>query len=260
VEAFGRYLEGHRTFLLFLKGNVMRSSRQPSRREFVARAALAAGAVNLALPSIGVGDDKAAPKRDPDAVLALLLEGNTRFVKGESSQPRSKPEDFARLAEGQAPLAVILGCADSRAAPELVFDRGLGELFVVRVAGNIVSGAGASVKGSIEYAVAELGVRLIVVLGHSQCGAVKAAIKHIDANDALPGSIAELVATIKPSVAAAKGQPGELLDNVIKDNVKRGVERLRSLDPILAGAVKKGQLKVAGATLELRTGKVTLLG
>ena len=238
----------------------MRSPIRPSRREFVCGAALAAGGVNLAVPSIGVADDKPTPKRDPDTVLALLREGNARFVKGESARARPKPEDIARLAEGQAPLAVILGCADSRAAPELIFDRGLGELFVVRVAGNIVSGAGASVKGSIEYAVAELGVRLIVVLGHSKCGAVKAAIKHIDANDALPGSIDELVRTIKPAVTAAKGKPGDQLDNVIKANVERGVERLRGLEPILAGAVKKEQLKVVGATYDLRTGKVTMLG
>jgi carbonic anhydrase len=242
-----------------MKGNAMRSLLQFSRRQFVRCAALAAGAAKLALPATAVADEK-PPARDPDTVLALLLEGNARFVKGEAAQARRKPEDFAKLAEGQAPLAVIVACADSRVAPELVFDQGLGELFVVRVAGNIISGAGASVKGSIEYAVSELGVRLIMVLGHSQCGAVKAAIKHIDANDALPGAIDELVTTIKPSVIAVKGKPGDQLENVIEANVKRGVERLRSLDPIVAPVVKTGQLKVVGARLELRTGKVAVLG
>src|SRR5262249_50626391 len=149
-----------------MKGNAMRSPKRFSRREFVSRAALAAGGVSLALPSTGAADEKPAPNRDPDAVLTLLMEGNARFVKGETAQARQKPEALARLAEGQTPLAVIVGCADSRVAPELVFDKGLGELFVVRVAGNIISGAGATVKGSIEYAVAELGVRLIMVLGH----------------------------------------------------------------------------------------------
>jgi carbonic anhydrase len=230
------------------------------RRQFIHAAALAAGAVDLTLPSTVRVEDKPAPKRDPDTVQARLLEGNARFMKGESDQPRRKPEDFARLAEGQAPLAVIVGCADSRVAPELIFDQGLGELFVVRVAGNIVSGAGASVKGSIEYAVADLGVRLIVALGHSQCGAVKAAIKHIEAKDALPGAINDLMDTIKPSVAAVKDKAGDPLDNVIKANVERGVERLRGLDPILAAAVKKEQVKVVGATYELRSGKVTLVG
>jgi carbonic anhydrase len=243
-----------------MKEDNMRSLKPLSRRQFVTYAALAAGAVDLTLPSTGLADDKPGPNRDPDAVLARLLEGNARFVKGEADRVRQKPEDFARLAEGQAPLAVIVGCADSRAAPELIFDQGLGELFVVRVAGNIVSEAGASVKGSIEFAVAELGVGLIIVLGHSQCGAVKAAIKHIDANDSLPGSIDELVRTIKPAVTAAKGKPGDLLEHAIKANVERGVARLKSLDPILAAAVKKGQLKVVGATYELRTGKVTVSG
>jgi carbonic anhydrase len=237
----------------------MRSSIRCSRREFVRCAALGAGVVNLALPSTGRADEPSPPKRDPDSVLALLLEGNTRFVKGEAAQPRQKPEDFARLAEGQAPLAAIVGCADSRAAPELIFDRGLGELFVVRVAGNVVSGAGAFVKGSVEYAVAELGVQLVVVLGHSKCGAVKAAIKHIDAKDSLPGSIGELVDIIKPSVAEVKGKAGDQLNNVIEANVKRGVQYLRNKDPILDDAIQKGKLKVIGATYDLRTGKVAVL-
>jgi carbonic anhydrase len=241
-----------------MKGNVMPSRTQLSRRQFLQYSALAAGAVNVALPATGLAADDPAPKRDADTVLALLLKGNGRFVRGEAAHPRRKPEDFTRLAEGQAPLAVIVGCADSRVAPELVFDQGIGDLFVVRVAGNIVRGGGAAVKGSIEYAVAELGVQLIMVLGHSQCGAVKAAIKHIDARDALPGSINDLVASIKPSVAAVKGKPGNKLDNVIKANVELGVKSVRSLDPILSGAVKKGKLKVVGATYELRTGKVIL--
>jgi carbonic anhydrase len=260
VEAFGQFLAANRTCLPIMKGNAMRTPIPLTRREFVRGAVLAAGVANLSLPSAGAAEEKPTPKRDPEAVQALLLEGNKRFVKGEAAQPRLKPEDFARLAEGQAPLAVIVGCADSRAAPELIFDQGLGDLFVVRVAGNVVRGAGAFVKGSIEFAVAELGVRLIVVLGHSKCGAVKAAIKHIDANDALPGALDELVGSIKPAVTAAKGKPGELLDNVIEANVKRGVEYLRSLDPILAPAIKKEHVKVVGATHDLRTGKVVVLG
>ena len=148
---------------------------------------LAAGAAGLALPPTGRAASQPAAARDPDAVLARLLEGNKRFVSGQLVHPGRKPEDFAALAEGQAPVAIIVGCADSRVAPELVFDQGVGDLFVVRVAGNIVSGAGPTVKGSIEFAVAVLGARLIMVLGHSQCGAVKAAIEHIDSNDALPG-------------------------------------------------------------------------
>jgi len=234
--------------------------RYRSRREFMQLSGLAAGAASLALSTIGRAADPLATGRDTDAVLVQLLEGNKRFLKGELAHPRRKPEDFVPLAEGQAPLAVIVGCADSRVAPELIFDQGVGDLFVVRVAGNVISGTGASLKGSIEYAVAELGVRLILVMGHSQCGAVKAAIKHIDANDALPGSISGLVDIIKPAVAAVKGKHGNLLDNAIKANVERGVDRLKHLQPILADSVKKGTLKVVGAVYDLHSGKVTVFG
>jgi carbonic anhydrase len=114
-----------------------------------------------------------------DEALHKLLEGNERFVKGQPANPRRSPEDFRGLAEAQYPKAVIVSCADSRVAPEILFDVGVGDIFVVRVAGNVVSGAGVTVKGSIEYAVAELNVPLIVVLGHTGCGAVKAAMKHM---------------------------------------------------------------------------------
>jgi len=193
-----------------------------------------------------------------DAVLRQLLDGNQRFVKGETTSPRRAPGDFRPLAEGQRPGAVIVGCADSRVPPELLFDQGVGDLFIVRVAGNVVSGAGALVKGSIEYGVAELGVSLIMVLGHSDCGAVKAAIKHMDDRDALPGAIGELVSRIRPAVARAKGMPGDRLDNAIRANVAIGVETLRALQPIVAPAVKRGQVKVVGAVYDLRTGGVTL--
>src|SRR5438067_8926426 len=161
---------------------------EDSRREFVQRVA-AAGLVGLSgmvQQSIQAAEPRTRPK--PDEVLNHLLDGNKRFVEGRLLHPGRAPKDFAAAAQGQAPLAVIVGCADSRVAPELIFDQGIGDLFVVRVAGNVIDGAGVSLKGSIEYAVAELDVRLIMVLGHSQCGAVKAAIKHIDASDALPGS------------------------------------------------------------------------
>lgn len=195
----------------------------------------------------------------PDEVLRLLLEGNQRFVRGELSHPGRKPADFAPLAESQSPRAVIVGCADSRVAPEVLFDQGIGDLFVVRIAGNVISGAGAIVKGSIEYAVAELDAPLVLVLGHSKCGAVKAAQKHIDAKDSLPGAINDLVALLKPAVAQAKGKPGDPLDNAIRANVEIGVERLRSLEPVVARAVKQGRTKVAGAVYDLATGKVALV-
>src|SRR5262249_21783604 len=153
--------------------------------EFVRLAGLASGVVGvagLAVPSTGRAADAPA-SRKPDDVLKSLLEGNKRFVEGKLAHPGRSPKDFQALAEGQKPFAIIVGCADSRVPPEVVFDQGVGDLFVVRVAGNIVSGAGPTVKGSIEFAVGELGARLIMVLGHSQCGAVKAAIEHIDNKD-----------------------------------------------------------------------------
>ncbi|HEV3163673.1 MAG TPA: carbonic anhydrase, partial [Isosphaeraceae bacterium] len=122
----------------------MRSTNCLSRREFARITGLAAGVAGLALPS-------AARAADPNAVLANLLEGNKRFVNGQLTHPGRSPKDFSPLSEGQAPVAVIVGCADSRVAPELIFDQGVGDLFVVRAAGNIVSGAGPIVKGSIEF-------------------------------------------------------------------------------------------------------------
>lgn len=235
-------------------------SDRSSRREFVQIAGIASGVASLTLLSTGQAADSAAPARKPEALLKKLLEGNKRFVEGRLANPRRTPKDFAALAEGQKPLAVIVGCADSRVAPELIFDQGVGDLFVVRLAGNIVSGAGPTLKGSIEFAVAELGVRLIMVLGHSQCGAVKAAIEHIEAKDALPGSIGELIKPIRPAVLAVKGRPGDKLNNVIKANVEEGVKRLKGLDPILANLVKKEELKIVGASYELRTGVVEVFG
>ncbi len=120
----------------------MRSMHRSSRREFVRLTGLAAGMSGLAISATARAVTQPAADRDPDAVLARLLEGNKRFVSGQLLHPGRKPEDFAALAEGQAPLAAIVACADSRVAPELVFDQGVGDLFVVRVAGNIVSGAG----------------------------------------------------------------------------------------------------------------------
>ena len=236
----------------------MASQESVSRRDFV-QGASAAGVAGLATLSTGLAAvAPVATNQEPVAALAQLVEGNKRYVRGELAHPRRKPEDFAVLSEGQVPIAVIIGCADARVAPELLFDQGVGDLFVVRVAGNVISGGGASVKGSIEYAVAELGVRLVIVLGHSQCGAVKSAIKHIDANDKLPGSINDLVDTIKPAVASVKGKGGDLLDNAIKANVAQGVDRLKGLAPLISEGVQAGKVKIVGAVYDLQSGKVTI--
>jgi len=237
----------------------MQTSGGLSRREFVRLSGAAIGAAGLAHAATADAANLRSNRPEPDAVLASLLDGNKRFIEGKLERPRCKPEDFSVLAEGQAPLAVIVGCADSRVAPELIFDQGVGDLFVVRVAGNVIGGTGVPLKGSIEYGVAELHARLIVVLGHSQCGAVKAAIQHIDRQDGPPGSIGGLVDLIKPAVASVKGKFGDQLDNAIRANVAGGVERLKSLEPILADRIKKGELKVVGAVYDLRTGRVEVV-
>jgi carbonic anhydrase len=238
-------------------------SKRLSRRKFIEISSLAATGLLLTtndqVSQSVRADSTKTPALTPDQILAKLLEGNKRFTKGETTDPRRKPEDFAKLEDGQNPMAVIVGCADSRVAPELIFDQGVGDLFVIRVAGNVIGGTGAIVKGSIEYAVAELGVTLIMVLGHSKCGAVKAALKHIDAKDELPGNIDDLVNFIKPAVARTKGDKGDALENAIKANVRNGVKRLQELHPILAGPVKEGKVKVVGGVYHLRTGGVEMI-
>ncbi len=176
----------------------------------------------------------------PDEALKDLLDGNARFAKGDAKSPRRSPADFRAVSEAQSPIAIVIACADSRVSPELLFDSGVGELFVIRVAGNVVDGAGVTVKGSIEYAIAELNVPLIVVLGHTNCGAVKAAVEHIDKKDSLPGSINGLVELIKPAVDKAQGQPGEIVEGVTRANVNAGIEKLKRLQPILAPRIKAG--------------------
>jgi carbonic anhydrase len=221
-----------------------------SRREFVK---FAAASLGLAA-TVGYGKTRSA-----DEALRDLIAGNQRFANGKASAPRRRPEDFGALAEAQYPEAVIVSCADSRVAPEILFDVGVGDVFVIRVAGNIIGGAGATVKGSIEYAIAELNTPLILVLGHSGCGAVKSAIKHIDDKDTLPGAINGLVELVKPAVVKTQGMAGDPLENAIRANVQLGVERLERLEPILAPRVKNGTVKIAGGVYDLKTGLVTLL-
>ncbi|WP_437193382.1 carbonic anhydrase [Planctomicrobium sp. SH527] len=226
-----------------------------SRRDFL----VSTCAAGLGTVSLIQGQPVIAAEAKPDDLLKRLIEGNNRFIAGKLEHPGRSPKDFLALAEGQSPPIGIVACADSRVAPEIIFDQGIGDLFVVRVAGNVVSGTGPLVKGSIEFAVGELGVRLLMVLGHSQCGAVKAAIEHIEGNDNLPGSIGDLIDPIRPAVMSVRGQPGDKLANVTKANVLAGVKRLETLDPILSKMVKSGDLKVVGGIYDLATGKVEIV-
>lgn len=238
----------------------MKAGDRSTRREFVqaglaVTAAMVTGSTALAANT----EAQAKERRKPDEVLAALMEGNKRFVEGRLTHPGRSPADFQALAEGQAPDVIILGCADSRVPPEVLFDQGVGELFVVRGAGNMV-GSGPILKGSIEFAVAVLGARLIMVLGHSACGACDSAIKFIDDRKSLPGSIEGLVDYIRPSVRQVEGKPGDKLVNVTKANVMAGVKKLSEMDPILAKMARTGELKLVGAYYDLATGRVELVG
>lgn len=187
-----------------------------------------------------------------DEALQALVYGNQRFISGNATHPNQDMGHVASLSEGQSPFAIILSCADSRVAPELLFDQGVGDLFILRVAGNIAEDP--TIIASIEYAVAVLGSPLIVVMGHQSCGAVGAAV----AGDDLPGHLNSLVHAIAPAVEQARDREGDLLANAISANVALNVAKLQTLEPIFAEKVKAGQLKVVGAVYSLETGKVEL--
>jgi carbonic anhydrase len=191
---------------------------------------------------------------NPEEALKLLLAGNQRFITGNlNSVSRDEiAQRRAELVQGQKPFAIVLCCSDSRVGPELVFDQELGNIFVVRTAGEVLDAAGI---GSIEYAVAHLGSPLLLVLGHEHCGAVAAAVA--DAKE--PGHIASIVKAIRPAVAKTKGQLGDPLQNAVRANVQDIAARLRDTGPVLSEKVKAGRLKVMGATFSLRTGKVELV-
>ena len=198
--------------------------------------------------------DVAAPAAAPtaEAVLAELKAGNQRHVKVQYTHPHQTGARRLALARGQQPHAVILTCADSRVPPEIVFDLGLGDIFGIRVAGNVAPDAEVA---SIEYAVEHLHTPLVVVMGHQSCGAVAAAIEGGEA----PGHLQALVNAIHPAVDKARKLPGNLSDNAIRLNVEMVVEQLRASQPVLAEAVAAGKLRIVGAVYSLETGTVAWL-
>jgi carbonic anhydrase len=219
------------------------------------RRAILAGAAFLAAATLRRHAHAETPIT-PDAALDLLVQGNARYA---ANQPRERDFSAGRAAraEGQAPFAAILGCADSRVAPELVFDQGPGDLFVTRVAGNFVTPDGLA---SLEYANAVLGTKLIMVLGHSNCGAVSAAITALQKGNTFPGHIGDLVRAMKPGILPAVQHPGnDLKDRAVAANVRYNVQRLQHAQPILAEAVAARKLQVVGGVYDLATGKVTLV-
>lgn len=206
--------------------------------------------------SNGAAHAPATQKVTPDEALERLMQGNKRYVTNKMFHPNESPEARAKLATGQAPFAAILGCADSRVPPEIVFDHGLGDIFVVRVAGNVVEDEGT---GSMEYAVEHLGVPLIVVLGHERCGAVKATVETLEAGAEAPGHVAALVAKLKPAVEKTKGLPGDKAENAMRENAKSGAAQLAAMEPILKEKVGQGKLKVVAMRYDLDTGAVEVL-
>ena len=193
---------------------------------------------------------------DAEEAVKRLLEGNRRYIAGNNSAIHRTAQRRTEVAKGQHPFAIIVGCSDSRVPPEILFDQGIGDLFVVRNAGNVIDDIAI---GSIEYAVEHLGVQLVMVLGHERCGAVDATLK----GGAVGGKLKSIVDAIKPAVekAKAKGQttPGcDLLCSSVKSNARMVAEKLRKSSPVLTDPIENGILRVVGAYYELDSGLVTL--
>lgn len=193
-----------------------------------------------------------AQPRNSAQALDALVAGNKRFVTSSLEHPHWTPERRTQINDGQSPFAVILGCSDSRVPPEVVFDQGLGDLFVIRTAGNIVDDVAL---GSIEYAAAHLNTPLIMVLGHTNCGAVAAAIE----GGAVEGHISSIVDALRPAVEEARAMEGDLLDNAARINAGLIAEKLRTAVPVLSMLVAAGRLEVAAAYYHLETGMVEIL-
>jgi carbonic anhydrase len=240
--------------------NCRASLRPLSRRSVMAGAAslLAASALPF---TPARAEQPASLEPPPNAIqpaeaLDRLMQGNGRYA---ANAPTEKDYSAGRAARvsAQFPIAAILGCSDSRVAPELAFDQGPGDLFVVRLAGNFLDDDGFA---SLEYAVKFLGAPLVMVLGHTNCGAVSAAIKVVMERIELPGHLPDLIKSIEPAVIAAHGRhPSDLLAAAIEENVRINVKRLIEDAPILSDALAAKKIAVAGGIYDLATGKVGLI-
>ncbi len=224
-----------------------------SRRNLLAAgAALAAGAVRP-LPSFAADAEPPQNIIAPEAALERLMQGNARYAAEQKDFSAGR----AARASSQYPIVAVLSCSDSRVAPELVFDQNPGDVFVVRIAGNVLGDKGLA---SLEYAVKFLGAPLLMVLGHTNCGAVAAAVKVVTERAELPGHLPELVKSIEPAVIAAHGQhPSDLVAAAIDENVKLNVKRMYDDEPILSEALAAKKIAAVGGVYDLATGKVRLL-
>lgn len=244
-----------------------------SRREWFGTAGLAAAASALAAcgsaetsststTTVTVPADAVIPTEtarptitNPDEALGHLMDGNARFIEARMMHPAQDPEHRLRVSQGQQPFAVILTCSDSRLPPEVIFDQGLGDLFVARVAGNI---ADAALLGSVEYAVGHLNTPLIMVIGHERCGAVEATLDSIQHNSKPHGDVGALVEAITPAVPVAEQRPGDLLENTIRVNAEMSRDAIAKSSE-LADKIKTDAVKVLAAYYSLDDGKVTQL-
>lgn len=190
---------------------------------------------------------------DPRIALKKLIGGNRRFIEGKSIRPRQDAETIKKLESGQQPFATIVGCSDSRVPNELIFDQGLGDLFIIRTAGQV---SAAASYGSMEFATLKLNTKLIVVLGHTECGAVAAAVQR---PENIPGHIVTLINEIKPAVAKCSHLPGDPVNNAVRQNVIEQVNNLRDLEPILHNKYTNGEILIVGAVYDIHTGKVEFL-
>lgn len=236
------------------------SDSRSSRRDFCRVAALAAAGAALGAT---IGSDRAEAQSrglTPDQALTRLKKGNADFLAGKTRVATGDGKRRLELARTQTPFAVLVGCSDSRVPPEVLFGAGLGELFIVRNAGNTVDNVAL---GSVEYGTLVLGAPLIVVLGHERCGAVKAAVEVVEHNTTFPGKIGEMIEPIIPAVLKARtghsGSKDALLDEAVRANVRRVVARLRSGEQSFAKPLGDGTLKIVGAHYDLDDGKVEFL-
>jgi len=217
-----------------------------------------AGAIGTGIIAAQAGAELAAPEPviaenppNPDAALQMLIDGNQRFVNNMRQNPNQDFTRITQVAPSQAPFAAILGCADSRFPSEIIFDRGFGDLFVCRVAGNVAT---PEEIGSLEFGTLVLGAKVLMVIGHERCGAVKAAIE----GGELPGQIGSLTKAIKPAVESSKNQAGDKVENAVKANVRLQANRLKD-SPVINKLVEEGKLKIVGGYYDLDTGAVEIV-
>src|SRR5208282_1702001 len=211
---------------------------------------LAIAALSIATTRAVIAADH-GPTVTAAQALQALLDGNRRFVVGKLEHPTQTPEVRADVAKGQHPFASVLACSDSRTPPEIIFDRGLGDIFTVRVAGNV---ADKVVIESLDYSVKHLGVRAVMVLGHRRCGAVIAAV----AGHEEEGDVGPMLSELRPAVAASKGMAGDPVENAVRENVILVIKNLAA-SAELSAMVKSGELKIVGGVYDLDTGMIEML-